>query len=97
MNLGERLDKLRAERSAVAELHEPYEATIRQLGRTGFLDFGLAPRQHLPRLPDAECRGAAHQLTRGPGQRPHGSELLPGRLVPLLPRRARSATSLNRR
>src|SRR5690349_4283442 len=70
MTLGARLDKLRAARSSRKALHAPYEATIRELARTGFLDSALHTGHSFPDflMPNAEGRLiSSHEvLAKGP-------------------------------
>src|ERR1700758_1610821 len=58
MTLSERLDALRKQRSAIPELHEPYEAMIAELRRTDFLEHALRVGDRFPdfMLPNAEGR-----------------------------------------
>ncbi|MBV8578243.1 MAG: AhpC/TSA family protein [Acetobacteraceae bacterium] len=58
MTLRERLDALRNQRSAIPELHEPYEAMMAELRRTDFLEHALRAGDRFPdfMLPNAEGR-----------------------------------------
>jgi hypothetical protein len=48
MTLSERLDALRHQRSAIPELHEPYEAMMAELRRTDFVEHALGAGDRFP-------------------------------------------------